>query len=394
MYLYGSGFPKSMNIGLAIDKKNGVESEIIGYSDGTMPDIRDVGKKQKKISGIDKLTFGQIENSARKESPIYKAQNEWAGWGTSLKPSYEPIIVARKPCEGTCIDNVLKWGVGGINIDECRVDFVSQEDYKITANKNQHEKFGTLPMTNNNVYGDYSMIQPKNYSATGRFPANTILTYDDSDYDEVCGGFPQSKGASSQNNYSNGHIYRGQSLQESTTSLNGYREWYNDDGSAARYFYCAKASKRDRDEGLEGFEEKQCVGGGGGIGDYLDDVNSCSGKFGSEKAPHKNNHPCVKPTALMQYLVRLVAPKGSTILDPFMGSGSTGKATMYENMDRNADYKFVGIELTDEYLPIAKARIDYVVNHGIILDRGEDETVNEIAEPVEQFNKFDWGDLI
>ena len=94
----------------------------------------------------------------------------------------------------------------------------------------------------------------------------------------------------------------------------------------------------------------------------------------------------------MQYLIRLVSPKGATILDPFMGSGSTGKATMYENMDRDADYKFVGIELTDEYLPIAKARIDYVVNHGIVLDRGEDETVNEQpTEPVDKLGHIDYN---
>lgn len=93
----------------------------------------------------------------------------------------------------------------------------------------------------------------------------------------------------------------------------------------------------------------------------------------------------------MQYLIRLVAPKGATILDPFMGSGSTGKAAMYENKDRNADYKFVGIELTAEYLPIAKARIDYVINNGVTLDRGEDETVDKVSsEPKSKFERFTW----
>jgi len=134
---------------------------------------------------------------------------------------------------------------------------------------------------------------------------------------------------------------------------------YNDTGSASRYFYCAKASKRDRDEGLDDLPTKQTVGGGGGIGDYVDDVNSCSGKFGSEKAPHKNFHPTVKPTSLMQYLVRLVTPKGETILDPFMGSGSTGKAVAYENNDRDANYSFIGIELNKEYCDIAERRIEF-----------------------------------
>ena len=164
-------------------------------------------------------------------------------------------------------------------------------------------------------------------TVVGRYPANTILTYDDSDYDEVCGGFPQSKGASSQNNFSNGSIYRGQSLSNSNTKLKGYREWYNDDGSASRYFYCAKASRKDRDDGLE----------------YL--INKT------------NIHPTVKPTELMQYLIRLVTPIGGLILDPFMGSGSTGKATMYENNERNSNYSFIGIELNPDYCKIAEARI-------------------------------------
>ena len=280
MWLYGSGFPKSMNIGLAIDKKNGVESEIIGYT--SQQDIR---------SGNYTGVCTNKKEYSRVDWPIKKAQNEWDGWGTALKPAYEPVIVARKPCEGSCVDNVLKYGTGGINIDGCRVG----DD--LIKGGTTHE---------------------------GRYPSNVILTYDDSDFDEVCGGLPDTQ-----------------------------------DESAARYFYCAKASKRDRDEGLEKFETKQCTGGGGGIGDYLNDVNSCSGKFGSEKAPHKNTHPTVKPTYLMQYLVSLVTPPNGTVLDPFNGSGSTGKAVMYENKDRNSGYKYIGIEITAEYLPIADARIRY-----------------------------------
>lgn len=121
--------------------------------------------------------------------------------------------------------------------------------------------------------------------------------------------------------------------------------------NANRYIYCAKASKKDRNEGLEGFEIKQSTGGGGGIGDYLNDVNSASGKFGSEKAPAANNHPTVKPTELMRYLCRLVTPPNGTVLDPFAGSGSTGKAASLEG------FKFVGIEKEAEYIAIAEARI-------------------------------------
>ena len=332
MWVYGSGFPKSMNIGLAIDKKNGIESKIVGT---------------KKQSGAKfKLTQELIDNGGfndpnRVSFDIKQAQNEFAGWGTSLKPSYEPIIVARKPVESSIVENVMKWGVGGINIDECRVGNEEISTHKAPK--------GTFAGGDWDRGSDTSSYDTHN----GRFPANLI--HDGSE--EVISLFPDCKGASSQNNYSNGHIYRGQSLQESNTSLEGYRDWYNDDGSAARFFYCAKASKRDRDEGLEEFEEKKVYGEDmqWGYGNANGDT------FGDRIAnvTRKNVHPTVKPTELMQYLVRLVSPKGSTILDPFNGSGSTGKAVMFENRERDKNYKYIGIELTPDYLPISKARIEY-----------------------------------
>lgn len=360
MWLYGSGFPKSMNIGLAIDKRNGVESPVVGQN-------QDILKKQAKDlreghrTIVDSLDSGAPErNNGFKtvSADIRQAQNEWAGWGTQLKPSYEPIIIARKPVEKSIVDNVIKYGVGGYNIDECRVG----DEVISTHNAPK----GTFAGGDWDRGSDTSSYKQHN----GRFPANTILTYDETDFDEVCGNFPNSKGASSQNNYSNGHIYRGQSLNESQTSLNGFREWYNDSGSASRYFYCAKASKKDRDEGLENFIATT----DGAKGNGLDRVCEFCGvsQLTPEKChceikswitkPKKNTHPTVKPTQLMQYLVKLVTPKNGTILDPFNGSGSTGKAVMYENIERNANYKYIGIELTEEYLPISKARIEYVCN--------------------------------
>ena len=352
MWIYGSGFPKSMNIGLAVDKKNGVESPVVGVKEHCQKDFKegnlyaqaDANKNNTKCFG-----YGTQE--------IKEPQNEWKGWGTCLKPSFEPIIIARKPFKGSLVDNVLEYGVGGLNIDECRIGF----------EKRTYKGCGASPIKlDNHDKGDTGIDMlsgrgsDKEYTVEGRFPANTILTYDETDYEEVCGGFPQSKGASSQNNYSNGSIYRGQSLNESATKLEGYREWYNDDGSASRYFYCAKASKKDRNEGLDTFEDKfkpaveyrpflkrEAESGMTKHNDFL--------RLGKTK----NNHPTVKPTELMQYLVRLVTPSGGTILDPFNGSGSTGKAVMYENREKNKDYKYIGIELTEEYLPIAKARIEY-----------------------------------
>ena len=232
MWLCGSGFPKSLNIGLAIDKKHDVE-------------------------------------------------NKWKGWGTTLKPAFEPIIMARKPFKGGCVDNVLKYGVGGININECRIPANDLESL-------YSEPRISIPRKNTLQFNTCKMIGSMSKDCLkGRFPANVIL--DDS--------FQQ--------------------------------EW-------ARYFYCSKASNKDRDEGLDEFKEDK----------------SDNGRI--------NLHPTVKPTLLMQYLIRLVCPKGATILDPFMGSGSTGKAIEYENKERNADYKFIGIELDPIYCKIAAARIKYV----------------------------------
>ena len=347
MWIYGSGFPKSMNIGLAVDKKNGVESKVVGYEKTTMPDFRDVGKKQKEISGIDKLTFGQIENSERKQQPIYEAQNEWAGWGTCLKPSYEPIIVARKPLDGTCVDNVIKWGVGGLNIDECRVP-MNKDDFNEITNKSSKNPTDNYNCNESKKYGDYKLNIATLPNEQGRFPANTILTYDETDFDEVCGGFPYTKGDNRKSKQTYDKSIWGNAKSVESNCL------YADSGSASRYFYCAKASKKDRDEGL-------------------DRTDMLAGR----ETTRKNTHPTVKPTELMQYLIRLVTPNGGTILDPFNGSGSTGKAAMYENRERNKDYKYIGIELTEEYLPIAKARIEHLI------DPKELEVSKEEPKPIE-----------
>ena len=322
MWLYGSGFPKSMNIGLAIDRKNGVESKAI-KSCGTMPDFQDAGKN----NTINKIGFNDGETAERKEYFIYEAQNQWNGWGTTLKPSYEPIIMARKPCEGNCTDNVIKYGVGGINIDECRIDHAEKPKYT-----DRTPKSGSVFNTDTSGYDN-----TKNHLASaderGRFPANTILTYDESDFEEVCGGMPYTKstggsGEASRKSTLN-NFEGGWKKEKICDHLGGL----GDSGSASRYFYCAKASKKDRNEGTQ-----------------------------------KNIHPTVKPTNLMQYLIRLVTPKGGIVLDPFNGSGSTGKAVMYENKERNSDYKYIGIELTGEYLPIAEERINYAIGQQMTLN--------------------------
>lgn len=227
MWLYGSGFPKSMNLGLAIDKKNGVEI------------------KSSYIPNDKNNVYGNNFGGGKTDNNLI-AQNEWQGWGTCLKPSFEPIIVARKPFKGSLVDNVTEYGVGGINIDECRVE--------INKNKETDSRVGTNETTKSthSIWNTKNQNEIQTYKDNGRFPANTILTYDETDFDEVCGGFPNTNGGKRHNT-----VVR---LEDSTSyggkagSINTRNE-FNDSGSASRYFYCAKASKKDRDEGLEEFEE-------------------------------------------------------------------------------------------------------------------------------------------
>lgn len=357
MWLYGSGFPKSMNIGLAIDKANGVESQVVGKKPYT---------NDKNVMNISNY------NGERVHLEIKIANNEWQGWGTCLKPAYEPIIVARKPFKGSLVDNVIENGVGGLNIDECRVE--TQDN----LNGGGYNTNRTSKKDKNDDTSYFLPVMEKKFEQPiGRFPANVILTYDETDFEEVCGGMPDTKTGIVKvgNTNSNGLFGSGKTFIPN--QING-----GDSGSASRYFYCAKASKKDRDEGLDLFEEKQCgsLAGGDNQKETLDDVSS---RFRTIK---KNIHPTVKPVELMQYLVRLVTPKGGTILDCFMGSGSTGKAVMFENRERNANYKFIGVEMTEEYLPICESRIDYALNKYEYEEQKEKEQRKQNGTP----NIFDY----
>lgn len=312
MWLYGSGFPKSLNIANSIEGKlklGSANKKDYKHLDGEKGTAAIGYSKTNAEDGYRPKDYNGQETTIRVEHTTEEAK-KWEGWGTALKPSYEPVIVARKPFKGSCIDNVMKYGVGGLNIEECRIENAMNEDL---GRKNNVKSYGGVALHESNTP---AIDRSGRYE--GRFPANTIFTYDETDIDEVCEGFPEVK--------------------------------------TARYFYCAKASRRDRDEGLAEFPLKQKY--------YCDGSSNSLEIFGTTdggRKPIKNIHPTVKPTALMQYLIRLVTPKGGTILDPFNGSGSTGKAAMFENKDRGSNYKYIGIELTEEYIPIAKARILFAI---------------------------------
>ena len=259
---------------------------------------------------------------------------------------------------------MLKWGVGGINIDECRIG-TEERTYK-GMSSHKPEEAGTSRDDN---------WEPKDIKVTvnGRFPANTIFTYNEDNYDEVCGGFPNSGSGNGGEPYN----YAGREYNNKNTSMfNGDKPKspsnYNDTGSASRYFYCAKASRKDRDEGLEQFDLKEKVFNGKSDKSSTD-IKDVEARFTTKL---RNIHPTVKPTELMQYLVRLVTPKGGIILDPFNGSGSTGKAVMFENRERNADYKYIGVELDNNYVDISNARISYALTGYVYGDNFIDKENN------------------
>jgi DNA modification methylase len=308
-WVYGSGFPKSLDVSKAIDKAAGAVREVVGQY-----------TVSRDLSGGSWADLHGQENAAKQHNitaPATEAARQWAGWGTALKPALEPITVARKPLIGTVAENVLAHGTGALNVDGCRVEGRERTDYGLT---NSTRSAG-------NTYGKPSVSA--NFDANqGRWPANLI--HDGSD--EVAGLFPDTKGGTAVRRNSGGHTFGGIFPKPPMDDLG-----YGDSGSAARFFYCAKASAKDRDEGVAG------VAGVAGVGALRDG--------GRQSLPRKNHHPTVKPTALMQYLCRLVTPPGGTVLDPFMGSGSTGKAAMLEGFD------FIGIERDPEYVKIAEARI-------------------------------------
>lgn len=228
---------------------------------------------------------------------------EWAGWGTALKPAFEPIIMGRKPLtEKTVAANVLKYGTGAINIDATRIAANGE-------NLNGGKKGGT----DNEVYskglGDSSGISQ---ALDGRWPANVLLDEYTAELVDEQSGFSKSTGVI--NRFTNGAKPFGGAVGEAYESVQGIA----DSGGASRFFYISKANKKDRNEG---------------------DV--------------ANTHPTVKPTNLMEYLIKLVTQPGGTVLDPFTGSGSTGKAALLNG------YKFIGVELTEEYLPIIQGRLEH-----------------------------------
>ena len=299
MWLYGSGFPKSLNLGKSVDKKLG--NERIGTGQTKTHSNKGMPQAEERTA-IGAGAFGQ-----EVEEEITVGTSEWEGWGTALKPAHEPIVLARKPLsENSIVANVLKHRTGGIHIDACRI-----EGEKQTRDSNPVMNGGKYAQNEN---ADREEITP---DTKGRFPSNVM--HDGSE--EVLKIFPStSKSAGGGGVKITGkNVYGKYNGREYDKTIG-----YGDEGSVARYFYCPKTSK-------------------------------------SEKG-NDNTHPTVKPIKLMKYLCRLVTPKGGTVLDPFMGSGSTGIAAKDEG------FEFIGIEREKEYFEIAERRVS-------------------VASPLEEFMK-------
>jgi len=386
-WLYGSGFPKSLNVSKAIDKNNGEINRLGKFTEfmrttgltakqlndatGTamgghyltaasqpaipttalwskirplLSDVPDWVDKlverieaEREVIGTQqqgKLAVAPGQDNDRRQidlditAPATPEAQQWQGWGTALKPAFEPVIVARKPLEGTVANNVLKWGTGGLNIDGSRIG---------TENTQRNSYAGT----NGEGWG-MGVHDSVTGSISGRWPANIILDpYTAELLDEQSG--ISKDGVAVKRNRNTAEIESGYQGGWRKSNID---QGFSGLGGASRFFYVAKASKRDRNEGLQELETKQTVGGGG-LG------NPVSGAYGSEKAPGKNFHPTVKPTSLMEYLIKLVTPPQGTVLDPFTGSGSTGKAAILQGFD------FIGIEMTEEYLPIIEGRLKH-----------------------------------
>ena len=296
-WLYGSGFPKSLDVSKAIDKAS------------------DEAK-------------------------------QWQGWGTALKPAFEPVVVARKPLTGTVAANVLEWGVGGLNIDGTRIAHASASDFEKHA-KSVADTKSRGGVRDNSWKNSSDLSGANDVSTAGRWPANVML-------DEYTAALVDEQSGVSKDGVA---VKRNRNASEIEGSYEGgWRkltadQGFGGSGGASRFFYVAKASKRDRNQGLDDLptvsasEMVERKDGSAG----MDKPRAGAGRTSGAK----NFHPTVKPTTLMRYLVKLVTPPGGTVLDPFTGSGSTGKAAILEG------FTFIGIELTEDYLPIIEGRLNH-----------------------------------
>lgn len=310
-WMYGSGFPKSLDVSKAIDKAAGAKREVVGTRTSAFGDA----EHSETGDGRNLWVKPATKEVPLTGGPVTPEAERWNGWGTALKPAWEPIIVARKPLVGTVAANVLAHGTGALNIDATRIATTDNLNGGAYAKQGSERHDGTENWRYKREGGAGGFEQPE-----GRWPANVILDKKAGKILDEQTGTMRSGVAVKRNLPDAGASQR---LDFKAPTQRGEDVGYGDSGGASRFFYCAKASKKERNEGLpEGMV---------------------------------NNHPTVKPVAVMAWLVRLVTPPGGVVLDPFMGSGTTGVAVVSEG------FRFVGIDNDTEhdYIKIAKFRIKH-----------------------------------
>lgn len=363
-WIYGSGFPKSLNVSKAIDKKAGAEREVVATQRLTGNAAQSIQEKGGTYaSNTDSVGVAPIEVPIT--APATEEAKKWDGFGTALKPAHEPIVVARKPLDGTVTANVLEHGVGALNIDGCRIPMGEEYDpNKIQRQSSKGE--GAIE----GAFGAGSLVgkEIQTYKPGGRWPANLVFTHSADCGDECAeecpileldeqsgnlsgGNFPTQRGAGVATGFGKGRPTEG-----------GARKM-NDFGGASRYFtttnmdeadyvpfkYVAKTSKKERNAGLDGLPAKFAPTMNDGIGGKPHNPDTAT--------PKQNHHPTVKPIDLMRWLVRLVTPPSGTVLDPFAGSGTTLVAAILEGINA------IGIELAEEYHPIIQGRVQWAQNN-------------------------------
>jgi site-specific DNA-methyltransferase (adenine-specific) len=337
MWLYGSGFPKSLDVSKAIDKSAGAERPVIGTwrPRGTArPKADGRGGYRGKTAGIGSHADA-FNGELSITGPATDAAKQWEGWGTALKPAWEPIILARKPLIGTVAANVLEYGTGGINIDGCRIGLMTEKEIARSGASTGGYSGGLKP-----VDWKRSGRQPK-----GRWPANVMLDEAAARVLDAQTGILKSGDWCGQP--TGGTRTSGNKIYGKKRSLPYF--YKGDSGGASRFFYCAKASRREREYGCD---DLPLNSPGETVGRVDESLGTKSPRAGAGRTSgSRNHHPTVKPVALMRWLCRLVTPPGGVVLDPFMGSGSTGIAANQE------DFDFVGIELCAEYVEIARKRL-------------------------------------
>lgn len=331
-WVYGSGFPKSLDVSKAIDERLGAAREVVG----TIPDRR-TGKGSVLNFSTDRP---QSEVSVT-GSPVTPEAEQWNGWGTALKPAHEPIVVARKPLSGTVAANVLAYGTGGLNVDACRIE---------------GDAWSRPGRAESNVFGAYAPI-PTESSPAGRWPPNLLLTHSESCGETCVDGCPvaeMDRQSGNRPGMSGGGKHRADYEGGMFGAIDSDAA-RGDSGGASRFFpvfrYEAKAGRSEREWGCEALPAMT-----------RGEITGCDDNAKGMQSPRscirasggiRNTHPTVKPVALMRWLARLVTPPGGRVLDVFAGSGTTGCACVAEGFD------FTGIELKPEHVAICEARIRF-----------------------------------